>query len=166
MANLKICSFNVKDCNKPERQSQILYSLHKQRCYNLLLQETHFRSSNIPSCSSKYYPTWFHSTNPSGAPIGVSIGFHRSFAQVLSSKLDQHGRFLFLRVSFASRELIIANVYFPNQGHISFGRTFFDQVNAFAGNTPIVLGGDCNFPLDPGLDTSKSPLSPSPRCVV
>lgn len=37
MANIKVCSFNVKGFNKPEKRSQVLYSKHKQ-CFNIFLQ--------------------------------------------------------------------------------------------------------------------------------
>lgn len=156
MAELKICSFNVKGFNKPERRSQILYAKHKQRFSILLLQETHFKSSNVPPCSNKYYPVWYHSSNPMGSSKGVSIGFHKSFSpQVLDSKIDPNGRFIFLRLSFSSRIIVLANLYFPNQGQLPFARTVFDLLRNFAGNSPIILGGDFNLPLDPGLDTSS-----------
>lgn len=81
--------FNVKGFNKPKKRSQILYSKHKQRFNILLLQETHFKSSNILSCTNKFYPLWFHSPDSSGASKGVSIGFHKSFSpNSLDSKVD------------------------------------------------------------------------------
>ncbi|XP_072009036.1 zinc finger protein 830 isoform X4 [Engystomops pustulosus] len=51
--------------------------------------ETHFRSTSVPSIRDRYYQHWFHSTNPEAKSKGVSIAFHKSLPhKVLATRED------------------------------------------------------------------------------
>ncbi|CAJ0960618.1 unnamed protein product, partial [Ranitomeya imitator] len=73
---------------------------------------------------------------------------------ILDSVVDPEGRFVFLKLARRARELILANVYFPNQGQQKFGSMCKKLLEKFAGDSPIILGGDFNLPMDPLIDVS------------
>ena len=121
---ITLSSYNCRGFNTPEKRNQILYHFHKAKSKNLLLQETHFRSSAIPTLNNPHYHQWYHSTNPQSKSKGVSIAFHKSFhPQVLDYLVDPLGRYLFLKLKSNSSIFTVANIYGPN----------LDQGNFLAG---------------------------------
>ncbi|CAJ0930539.1 unnamed protein product [Ranitomeya imitator] len=74
--------------------------------------------------------------------------------EVLDSKIDAEGRFVFLKLAWRSCELIVANVYFPNQDQQKFGYSCKKLLENFAGASPIILEGDLNLPMNPLVDVS------------
>lgn len=44
---LKLYSLNVRGLNTPEKRSQLLSSLQREKPQVVLLQETHFRTDNV-----------------------------------------------------------------------------------------------------------------------
>ncbi|XP_069611018.1 uncharacterized protein [Ranitomeya imitator] len=73
--------------------------------------------------------------------------------EILDSVIDMEGRFIFLKLAWRSRELILANVYFPNQDQQKFGYSCKKLLEKFAGGSPIILG-DFNLPMNPLVDVS------------
>lgn len=151
---LKCLSLNVKGLNLPEKRSQVLSSLTTHRAHFIFLQETHFRSDAIPKLSNHIYRTAFHSTNPESKTKGVSILVSKNANfQISDSLVDPDGRYIFLKGSYASTPITLANIYCPNDHQVSFFRKTCDLLTSFKSGI-VLLGGDFNVPLNPLLDSS------------
>lgn len=163
--SLKCVSLNAKGLNVPEKRSQVLSSLTKQKAQFILLQETHFRSNSIPKITNHIYQTVFHSTNPTAKTKGVSIlvSKHAPF-KLSDSLLDPEGRFVFIKGIYASKPIVLANIYAPNEHQASFFRKVSDLLISFKEGV-VLLGDDFNVPLNPDLDTSSGTSTLSYRAL-
>ncbi|XP_056403189.1 transmembrane protein 260 isoform X1 [Hyla sarda] len=154
MAEVKMATLNVQGFNIPEKRSQILYHMHKNKVRLLCLQETHFKSGHIPDRLGRYFTTWFHSSNPDSRSKGVSIGIHRSLPfSVQAVRVDPNARYLFIRGALLDQVVTVATVYAPNSGQVPFLIATLEELSHFAQGM-ILLGGDFNIPLHPLLDAS------------
>lgn len=77
MAKSIFGSLNVQGINHPGKRTKILYHLHKLKTYVLFLQESHFKLSDAPSISSKYFHNWVTSDSRFSKMKGVANEFHR-----------------------------------------------------------------------------------------
>lgn len=152
---LKCLSLNAKGLNLPEKKSQVMTSLTKHKAHFIYLQETNFRSDSIPKLSNHMYNSAFHSTNPDSKTKGVSIlvSKHADF-QLCDSLIDLGGRFIFLKGTYASKPITLANIYCPNEHHVTFFRNTCDLLSSFQKGL-VLLGGDFNVLLNPVLDSSS-----------
>lgn len=66
---------NARGLNTPEKRSQLLLLLQKTKAQIVFLQETHFRSDNIPKLHNSFYPTVYHASNTGSKTKGVTILF-------------------------------------------------------------------------------------------
>lgn len=74
--------------------------------------------------------------------------------QVLDSKSDFQGRYLFLKIKNGIKVYTIANVYFPNTSQVSEGLKYIRILETFA-EGDIILGCDFNLVFDPRMDSSS-----------
>lgn len=154
MKNARV-SINVCGLNTPEKRSHLLQELHRQRAHIALLQETLFRLNSVPSLLSKRFQTEFHATNPDAKTKRVSILVARDVPLTVSdTRIDEEGRYIFLKGKLGSKTFTLANVYAPNSGHCTFIREICDILATFREGMTI-LGGDLNVPLCPTLDSSS-----------
>lgn len=148
-------SHNIRGLNIPERRSTLLRELKKGKPQFVFLQETHFKTNNIPKLTSPQFPRAFHATTPDSKSKGVTILIGRDTPFKLNEQLcDPEGRFVFLKGTYNDLPLTLANVYFPNKSHITFCQLIVRRLQEFADGC-IILGGDFNVPLNPLLDTSN-----------
>ncbi|CAJ0933332.1 unnamed protein product [Ranitomeya imitator] len=123
--------------------------MHKKRVDILLLQETHFRSDRIPKLNHKYYTQWFHGSNSDSKSKGVSIALHKSSqAQVVASKADSSGRYVFLKLKIAHDLFTIANIYLPNEDQVRACRKYLRDLSAFAEGY-VIMGGGLQYGVGP-----------------
>ena len=144
--SLKCLSLNVKGLNQPEKRSQVLSSLTKHKAQFIFLQKTHFRSDAIPKLSNHIYQTALHATNSSSKTKGVSIlvSKHANF-QLSDSLIDPEGRFVFLKGSYESRPVTLANIYCPNERQVAFYKSTCDLLASFQSGI-LLLGGTLMSP--------------------
>lgn len=96
-----------------------------------------------------------NSTNPEAKTKGVSIAFHKSIPyQLIDSRIDSNGRFIFLKVLLFDKIYTIANFYAPNHDQAKSGKNFLCALGDYAEGA-LLVGGDFNLPLCPLLDTSS-----------
>lgn len=92
---------------------------------------------------------------------GVTIAFKKTCPWVLTSvQADREGRFLFVKGTIHSQGYTFAAIYAPNTGTVNFLAKILKMLEKFRERC-LILGGDFNIVLDPGLDTTsgKTPLS-------
>lgn len=118
------------------------------------LQETHFKKGSVPSLSSSRFQKAFHYTNPEAKLKGVTILIAKDLPfHVTGSKIDDNGRYVFLKGTLNSRTIPLSNVYAPNSHQSMFLSEKSDALTLFSEGT-TVLGGDLNIPLCPLLNSS------------
>lgn len=112
---IEILSLNIRGLNIPERRSQLLLSLQKNKADIIFLQETHFKTSSIPKLSNYRYPTFFHATNKSAKSKGVSILLAKNCPfHIKDTCIDTEARYLFVKGTLYGRRITLANIYAPN----------------------------------------------------
>lgn len=154
-ATIKILSLNVKGLNLPEKRSHLLTMARKMRADAVLIQETHFRSDNIPKLTNKDYPVVYHATNPQAKTKGVSILLSKhSQWKPVDTLTDCNGRYILLKGQVKGHMTTIANIYSPNTHQVGFITEISELLTGFQQGTTI-LGGDFNVALNPLLDTSS-----------
>lgn len=162
---LKLCSINILGLNTPEKRSQLLYSLQQSKAHIALIQETHFRTDNIPKLHNNNFPTAYHASNKDAKSKGVSILVSKHCPlQVTELQRDTQGRFLFLKGSLHHRPITIANIYAPNSQQVTFFWNTLQQLISFQSGT-LNVGGDFNIALTPSLDTSNGASSLTYRAL-
>lgn len=148
---LKLCFINMRRLNMPEKRSQLLYFLHQSKAHIAPIQETHFKTDNIPKLHNKHFPTVYHASNNDAKSKGVSILISKQCPLYVSEvQRDPQGRFLFLKGTLHWRPITIVNVYAPNTQQVAFFRQTFQQLLTFQIST-LIIGGDFNIAMNPPL---------------
>lgn len=154
-----VISHNVQGLNIPEKRTTLLREIKRGKPHFVLLQETHFRTQQIPRLTDSIYTRAYHATNDFAKSKGISILLSREAPfELLEQMVDPEGRFLFLKGSYAGTPITIANVYFPNKAHLTFCKKVVHPLQGFATGC-LILGGDFNIPLNPLTDTSNGTTS-------
>lgn len=123
----KFCSINI-----PEKRSQLLYALRKDKIHTAFLQETNFCSDNIPKLHNHHFPTVYHATTDVSKSKGVSILLSKHWPLKVSEiKQDSNGRYLFIKGTLHNRPITLANLYAPNKRQVPFFRKHFIYLQNF-----------------------------------
>lgn len=151
---MNIFSLNVKGLNQAEKRSQLFRDPTLKKSHIIMLQETHFRTGQIPKLTVKNFPLHFHATNPDSKTKGVSVLLHKDCDFKLeATEVDPLGRYLFVKGSIQETPVTIANLYCPNIAQLTFlTRTLLKLQNFTSGI--LIVGTDLNCTLNPLLDTS------------
>ena len=152
---IKLYSLNTKGLNIPEKRSKLLLLLKKSGSDIIFLQETHFKTDNYTIFTDKYFPHILHATNSDSKSKGVSILISKHCPiQILDTKVDREGRFLFIKGTLYNQSVTLANIYAPNRLHAPFFTDIIESLELFASGL-VILGGDFNLTMNPLLDTSS-----------
>uniref|UniRef100_A0A8C5R942 exodeoxyribonuclease III n=1 Tax=Leptobrachium leishanense TaxID=445787 RepID=A0A8C5R942_9ANUR len=120
----------------------------------VLLQETHFEADKATQMRDRKFPVGFFSNSTAGKVCGTAVLLSRDFpVTVTGTKLDQDGRYTFVKGSLGGQSYTFASIYLPNRKQhkvlCSMLRTLADFQEGI-----VLIGGDINLPLDARLDTS------------
>lgn len=158
-SQVKLCSVNIQGLNTPKKRSQLLYSLQKSKTHIAFIQETHFRSDNIPKLGNRHYPTVFHASNVTSKTKGVTILISKACPlQISEIKQDANGRYIFLKGTLYNKPITLANLYAPNKQQVSFFRETLQLLTEFYSGI-LIVGGDFNAALTPTQDSSTGSSS-------
>lgn len=161
MTSLKVISYNVRGLCSPCKRSKLWWELKRSGAQVILLQETHFNPLSMPKLPNHIYNQWFLSNSPIAKSRGTAIAIHKSCPiQILDSKMDPQGRYVFLKGTIAGQKLTIATIYAPNSNQLTFLDNTLDSLAEFK-EGPLILGGDFNISPDPQIDTSHKRSSHS-----
>nr|ACO51943.1 LINE-1 reverse transcriptase homolog [Aquarana catesbeiana] len=148
---LKVYSCNVKGLNSIGKRWQALKEFKSSKAEVIMVQETHFKPSGSFKFASRHFPIAYTASDPSGK-VGVAILIKRtSPIKILSSYLDPHGRFIFLKCSHLSTSFSLINIYAPNVGQIGFLEKVFEKLQPFS-QSFMIMGGDFNVCMSPTRD--------------
>lgn len=161
MSTLKVISINIRGLCSPGKRNKLWWELKKLKAHMVFIQETHFTHHSLPRLTTHLFNQWFHSTSPTSKSKGNTIAIHRNCPfQLLDSKIDPLGRYVFLKGVIAGRKYTFASIYAPNSNQITFIDSALDLLADFKEGF-VILGGDFNVSPDPLLDTSSSSHSHS-----
>lgn len=119
---VKLYSLNIRGLNTPEKRSQLLLTLQKNKA-DVLFHETHFRYNNIPKLHSNFYPIAYHTANDESKSKGVSILISKNCPiQIQDTLQDVNGQYLFLKGKLYNKPITLANLYAPNKQQVPFFR--------------------------------------------
>lgn len=151
---LKCLSLNVKGLNLPKKGPKSCHPFPNTRHTSCSCKRPSSVRMPYLKLSNHIYWTAIHATNPDSKTKGVSILIfkHANF-QLCDSLIDPEGRYIFLKGSYASKLITLANLYCLNDHQIAFFRKICDLFASFQTGI-ILLGGDFNVPLNPLLDSS------------
>lgn len=139
---VKPCSLNIRGLNTPETRTQLL-TLQKTKAHIVFIQETHFRSDNVPELQSNFFPTAYHASKEDSKSMGVSILISKHCPiQVLDIQRNDKGKYIFLKGSLHSLQ------------HLTSFQTGI-----------LIVGGDFNVALSPSQDTSAGSYSMTYRAL-
>lgn len=137
---VKIISLNARRLNIPERCSQLLLTMHRDKADVIFLQEIHFRSDSTPKLFNYHFPTVYHATNSNAKSKGVSVLIAKNCPlQISDSLADAEGRYLILKGTYLNHRITLPNIYAPNIRHVSFFRSVAGQFASFKEGT-LILG--------------------------
>lgn len=160
-----LISWNVRGMNSPLKRTMIFTCLKKFYPAIICLQETHL-TAETKSCLKYTWIGWaYHSTHTSFSR-GVSVVIHRSLDyQEYASKIDSEGRFVFLHCRIGILHCVLACVYVPPPFDARVLRPLLEFLTDKP-NLPMLIVGDFNTWLDPGLDKHPPPGIQAPHRVT
>ena len=145
---LSFLSINARGLNQARKRRQIFRWAHNSKADVIFLQETYSTKAIEDVWKSEWggQILFSHGTNHSR---GVMILFNpRLDYQIVSSIVDNNGRYLMLEVTTHDSSLLLCNVYAPNDNTSQI--TFFSKLNHTLlqyANMQIILAGDFNCAL-------------------
>ena len=150
---LNITSWNVRGMRKLVKIKQILSRLKHLQAKVIFLQETNLLPDEIV-CIRKRWPGQILASCCSSQARGVAILIHKSVPFRIHKLLqDPAGRFVVVGGTLLNQEIILVNVYGPNNDDATFFRNLFMTISSFRGE--IIMGGDFNCAPNPLLDRSS-----------
>lgn len=112
----------------------------------ICLQETYCTDENQRFWASEWGARSFFSNGQSNSK-GVAILFRKGFSgKVIHSDIDENGRFIILTVKLYGKELVISNVYAPNEDRPEFFQIVLKHLQN-ANSPEWLIGGDFNLTL-------------------
>ena len=150
---LRILSHNTNGFNSPHKRKKAFQQYKKLGADIILLQETHFATSNHPKYFHKHYNQTYFTTSANKTK-GVAIFIRNSLIfDVQHVFRDPESRYIILKGCINNKEITIASVYAPNDTHTSFFIKFFETLDKY--HSPhMLIGGDFNLAAHPILDRS------------
>lgn len=162
---LEIVSYNVKGLCSQHKRGQLWHELQYYAADITFLQETHFRERSTPNMPGHMFSHWYHVRSPIARARGVTIAIKKTCPWVLTTvQADREGRFLFVKGVIHGQQYTIAAIYAPNMGTVKFLAETLRALEKFKEGC-LILGGDLNMVLDPGLDTTSGKTSISFRAL-
>lgn len=157
---LKIILHNVQGFNPPYKRKKAFQHYKRLGANIILLQETHFSSSNYPKYFEKTYNQFYYITF-NNKTRGVAIFTCNSIIlDIQNIYKDTESRFIIIKGSINNRTVTIASIYAPNESQSSFFTNLFEILDRYS-SPHIILSGDFNLASHPALDRSK--VSPSSK---
>lgn len=106
--------------------------MRKTKADIILLQETQYKSNNIPKLTNKDYPTAFHATYTLAKTKGVSTLISKNLPlEISDSLINEEGHYIFIKGSVWGRPITVANIYSPNAAQGTFFRNITTTLTSF-----------------------------------
>lgn len=111
----------MRGLNIPQKRTQLLRHLGRERPAFVFFQEPHFKANSIPKLTDSYFTKAYHATSAESKTKGVSILIGKNSGFELTQQLaDPEGQYLLLNGTIGKLPVTLASVYFPNTAHVTF----------------------------------------------
>lgn len=153
-SSFNVITWNVKGLNHPVKRKKALTHLKNLNAGIAFIQETHLKNPDNARLKCGWVGQLFHSTFQ-GKARGVAILVNKcvSFTPSLITA-DPKGRYVIVTGKLCHLNVILANIYAPNCDDPQFFSRFINRLPCLNSHL-LIMGGDFNFCLDPGMDRSS-----------
>ncbi len=117
MKDFNVISWNVNGLNSPVKRTKCLDYLHRKRADIALIQESHFRASDVTRCQNRHFKI-IASSSHTNASRGVIILQNRRFPFLIEkSGGDEYGWIVYIYASgsWNNLKIVFVSVYAPNK---------------------------------------------------
>lgn len=159
MSNTKIITLNVKGMNQVVKRCKILSMLKKGKVQVALLQETHLTDLEHLKLKCDWVGQIYYSSFNSKSKW-VAILIHKHLTFTLDKVIrDTEGRFVVITGCLYGERILIGSAYTPNTFDSSFYSKLLADISSIC-PPHVILGGDFNYVLAPGMDHSTAKTLP------
>ena len=152
MADVKICSFNVRGIGEKTKRADIFNYLRKLNFNICCLQDTHSTLETEKEFKNDWGDEIFFSHGSSNSR-GTTIMFKKNFEYHIKENIvDPNGNYVGLNISMLNTDITLINVYGPNADKPEFYHKIRGIIDCFQ-NASVILCGDWNLVQDYNLDT-------------
>ena len=155
--NFKLLSLNARGIRSFDKRKTIFNWLCKSGADICFLQET-YSSKEVENIWRKQWKGDMFFSHGSSHSRGVLILVReRLDFKLLSSKVDDQGRYILVHAMIQDTPFLLINIYAPNKcvEQSEFFKCISNEINTCVTlDCSIVLGGDFNVIFDPELDGS------------
>lgn len=151
MSEIKIASANVQGLGNFQKRRDVFQYFRQKQFSIYFLQDTHFQTKLEKQIRAEWgYDCYFasHSSQSRGVCILFNNNFDFKVKRVIK---DPQGNFLLISIQTMDREILLANIYGPNNDD----PTFYIQLQKTIEDLHIpniIIGGDWNLVMNPVLD--------------
>ena len=160
-------TYNARGLKNRLKLKRLLNSCHKivndNRNAIIFLQETHLDDGDIPTIELMWRHKFLISPG-TNRQCGCLILFDPSW-EVIKSEIDGEGRFCLLILKKFDSNIILSNIYAPNDHNLNFFSFIFNKLIESQTSFPdsdIILAGDFNFVMT-DLDSANRQVTNSER---
>ena len=144
---LKIATLNVQGLANHVKRRQIFKMLHENNYDIAFLQESHTSKSMEKRIRNEWGAKVIFSHGKTNAR-GVTTLFSKNLnISIVNSFRSEEGRYIITKVKIDNNEVLLCNVYAPNEDDPVFFSELFMKINNFQ-ITNVIFGGDLNTLLD------------------
>ena len=158
--NLKCLSLNVRGLNKSIKRRSIFRWLHKRNKDVIFLQETYSSKETAKIWETEWGGKVLYNHGSSHSK-GVMILLNPKLDYQIDEEVrDKNGRFLSAKITLDNCQIVLANVYAPND--INQQVLFFKELQKLLGKFAqemMIIGGDFNCALSPSDKEGGNPTS-------
>ena len=150
---IKLFSVNVKGLNSPQKRKKIFNKLVKLKADIIFIQETHIKEKDKKLLvMPRLGETFIASNQQKKKGVAIFIKKHLKPKMVFAS---EDGRLLMVEISYQGEEILLVNIYAPNESQHNFFSQLKNQLTGKA-EQKICIMGDFNAIISKEKDTSTS----------
>ena len=147
MAELNICTFNVKGLASRSKRLRIFEWLKQQHFNICILQELHCKKENVTEWKTQWGGDVYLSGDSSNSRgVGIFINSNLQY-KLLSYEELIEGRLQALHIEVEDQNVLLINVYAPNVYDMLFHDSKEQFINTHS-DKPFVIGVDFNTAVD------------------
>lgn len=151
MADLKLCTYNVRGLRQNKKRRQVFTFLHRHKQDIYMMQETH----SLPRDEIYWTNEWggrIVFCHGSSASRGVCVLFHPKLVFEIHRIVNcQNGRLLIIEVTVKRKLVTLVCIYGPNADEPAFYDFLFGNLRDSQWDS-ILIGGDFNFVFNLDID--------------
>ena len=149
---LKIASLNCRGLGDFYKRRDLFHYLREKHFSFYMLQDTHFTPGLEERIRREWgYDVYFSSYNSNSRGVAILINNNVEYKFIRMSK-DLNGNILVLRLSVFGKEIVLVNIYGPNEDKPDFFVQVENVILDCGSTENLILAGDWNLVLNFDID--------------